>query len=63
MPLSSFRSVRVPHSSKETQVCSEFVLVACANNLLECVLKRGTSNEEAVDVWLGNELLGVLVGD
>ena len=34
-------------------------LVDDSNNLPELWLKRGTSNEEAIDVWLGDQLTAV----
>jgi hypothetical protein len=37
------------------------VVVAGADDLLEGVLEGGTANEEAINVGLGNQLIGILV--
>jgi len=39
------------------------VVVASTDNLLEGVLEGCSSDEESIDVWLGDELISVLFGD
>jgi hypothetical protein len=39
------------------------VVVASADDFGEGILEGGTSDEEAVDVWLLNKFVSILVGD
>ena len=46
----------------QSHTYSHFVVVAGANNLLEGILEGSSTNEESINIWLLDQLVGVLVG-